>query len=134
MTAFALGLLLAAGFVHAGWNYLAKQAGGGTVFVWLFASISALFYAPLAVFVAAWFKPNIGLPETGILLATIVVHLIYFLLRNRHGHPLALRGRRPPPHPRRRRDRLRIGGIGGWMIPAPACTAIQPTLPVMGNA
>jgi len=35
---------------------------------------------------------------------------------------------------RRRRDRLRIGGIGGWMIPAPACTAIQPTLPVMGNA
>jgi len=40
MTAFSLGLLLAAGFVHAGWNYLAKQAGGGTVFVWLFASIS----------------------------------------------------------------------------------------------
>lgn len=83
MTAFTLGLLLAAGFVHAGWNYLAKQAGGGTVFVWLFASISALFYAPLAVFVAAWFKPSIGLPETGVLLATIVVHLIYFLLLQR---------------------------------------------------
>ena len=66
MTAFALGLLLAAGFVHAGWNYLAKQAGGGTLFVWLFASISALFYAPVAVFVAAWFKPSIGLPETGV--------------------------------------------------------------------
>lgn len=48
----------------------------------------------------------------GLLLATIVVHLIYFILRNRHGHPLALRGRRPPPHPRRRRDRLRSGGIG----------------------
>ena len=27
MTAFALSLLLAAGFVHAGWNYLAKPAG-----------------------------------------------------------------------------------------------------------
>jgi drug/metabolite transporter (DMT)-like permease len=83
MTTFALCLLLAAGFVHAGWNYLAKQAGGGPVFVWLFASVSSLVYAPLAVFVAVWFKPNLGLPEAGVLLATIVVHLIYFLLLQR---------------------------------------------------
>jgi drug/metabolite transporter (DMT)-like permease len=80
VTAFALSLLLAAGFVHAGWNYLAKRAGGGPVFVWLFASVSSIFYLPLAVFIAFWMQPHIGLPELGVLLATIIVHLAYFLL------------------------------------------------------
>ena len=83
MTAFALSLLLAAGFVHAGWNYLAKRAGGGPVFVWLFASVSSLVYAPLAVFVVYRFQPRIGLPEVGIILATVIVHLVYFLLLQR---------------------------------------------------
>ncbi len=83
MTAFALSLLLAAGFVHAGWNYLAKQAGGGPVFVWLFATVSSLVYAPLAALVVYWSKPSIGLAELGVIVATIVVHLIYFLLLQR---------------------------------------------------
>jgi drug/metabolite transporter (DMT)-like permease len=83
MTAFALSLLLAAGFVHAGWNYLAKQAGGGPVFVWLFATASSLVYAPLAVFVACGPMPAIGLPELGVIAVTIIVHLIYFLLLQR---------------------------------------------------
>jgi drug/metabolite transporter (DMT)-like permease len=83
MTAVALSLLLAAGFVHAGWNYLAKQAGGGPVFVWLFAGVSSLVYAPLAVMVFYGSRPSIGLPELGVIVATIVVHLIYFLLLQR---------------------------------------------------
>jgi drug/metabolite transporter (DMT)-like permease len=83
VTGFALTLLLAAGFVHAGWNFLAKRAGGGPVFVWMFASVSALVYLPLAVLIAFWVKPHIGLPELGIILATVVVHLIYFLLLQR---------------------------------------------------
>jgi drug/metabolite transporter (DMT)-like permease len=83
MTAFALGLLLAAGFVHAGWNYLAKQAGGGPAFVWLFALVSSLVYALPAVWVAVQFKPDIGLPGAGVLAATILVHVVYFLLLQR---------------------------------------------------
>jgi hypothetical protein len=47
MTAFALLLILAAAVIHASWNYFLKRSGGGTVFVWLFASLSALIYAPL---------------------------------------------------------------------------------------
>ena len=46
MTAFALSLILAAAVVHASWNYLLKRSGGGVVFVWLFAALSALIYAP----------------------------------------------------------------------------------------
>jgi len=75
-----LSLLLAAGFVHAGWNYLAKQAGGGPVFVWLFAGVSSLVYAPLAVMVFHGAELSVGLPEIGVIVTTIVVHLIYFLL------------------------------------------------------
>jgi len=48
MTAFALVLILAAAVIHASWNYFLKRSGGGTVFVWLFASLSAIIYAPLA--------------------------------------------------------------------------------------
>ena len=51
MTAFALSLVLSAAFIHATWNYLAKRAGqGGAAFVWLFAALSSIFYAPVAIF------------------------------------------------------------------------------------
>ncbi|MCU0538870.1 MAG: DMT family transporter [Desulfobacterales bacterium] len=80
MTAFALTLLLCAGFVHAGWNYLAKKAGGGPVFVWLFASMSTLLYAPLAAGALWWSRPPIGLVEGGVMLVTALIHIAYFLL------------------------------------------------------
>jgi uncharacterized membrane protein len=80
MTAFALTLLLGAGFVHAGWNLLAKKAGGGPVFVWLFASMSTLIYAPMAAGALLWLKPHIGLLEVGVMLVTALIHIAYFLL------------------------------------------------------
>jgi drug/metabolite transporter (DMT)-like permease len=80
VTAFALSLLLLAGFVHASWNYLAKRAGGGPVFVWLFALFSTLFYAPLALAAVIWLEPHIGLLEAGVILVTALIHLAYFLL------------------------------------------------------
>lgn len=80
MTAFALVLLLCAGFVHAGWNFLAKKAGGGPVFVWLFALMSSLIYAPMAAVAVAWVKPHIGLLEAGVMLGTALIHIAYFLL------------------------------------------------------
>ena len=49
MTAAALALVLVAAFTHAGWNYLLKRSGGGTGFVWLFAAIATLLYAPVAL-------------------------------------------------------------------------------------
>lgn len=84
MTVSALALVLAAAFVHATWNLLAKRAGdGGTTFVWLFASLSALFYAPLAVAVLLVERPRIGLAELSFMLGSGVLHLGYFLLLQR---------------------------------------------------
>ena len=83
VTAFALSLVLAAGFVHAGWNYLAKRSGGGLVFIWLFTLVSAVVYAPLAVFIWIWLQPSIGLPQLACICCVILIHASYFLLLQR---------------------------------------------------
>jgi len=52
---------LSAAFVHAFWNLLAKRAGGGVVFIWLFASLSAVIYSPMSVYILWITRPQIGL-------------------------------------------------------------------------
>ncbi|HET9403376.1 MAG TPA: DMT family transporter [Burkholderiales bacterium] len=83
MTAFALALILAAAVIHASWNYFLKRSGGGAVFVWLFASLSALIYLPLAAFIIWWQKPEFGWEHYGMMLASAVLHTAYYLLLDR---------------------------------------------------
>lgn len=83
MTALALALVLAAAFVHASWNYFLKRSGGGTVFVWLFATLSALIYAPLAALVIGWQQPDFGRVHYGLMLASAGLHTAYYLLLDR---------------------------------------------------
>jgi len=83
MSATALALILAAAFVHAGWNYWLKKSGGGIGFVWLFASFSVLFYLPPALFIVLTtdFTPNAG--QFGLVAASAVLHSAYYLLLDR---------------------------------------------------
>lgn len=83
MSAFALALVLVAAFVHATWNYLLKRSGGGTAFVFLFASLSALIYAPLAAAVVWWTQPPLGWAAAGLMLASAVIHTAYYMLLDR---------------------------------------------------
>lgn len=83
MTAFALSLVLTAAFVHASWNYFLKRSGGGTVFVWLFATLSALIYAPLAALVIWWQRPEFGWVHYGLMFASAALHTAYYLLLDR---------------------------------------------------
>ncbi|MGE5843935.1 MAG: EamA family transporter, partial [Syntrophaceae bacterium] len=83
MTGLALALILAAAFIHASWNLLAKRVGGGAVFVWLFAALSAAIYLPIALGVYLWQSPHIGGIEALFLLGSAVLHLFYFLLLQR---------------------------------------------------
>jgi len=80
VTHAALGLVLAAACIHATWNLLAKRVGGGPAFVWLFGSLSAACYAPLAAAVVVLQKPRIGDIQLLFLFGTAVLHLAYFLL------------------------------------------------------
>ena len=83
MTGLALTLILAAAFIHASWNFLLKRSGGGTVFIWLFASLSALFYAPLALAVVWWTQPALGWISYSLMLASALIHTAYYLLLDR---------------------------------------------------
>ena len=83
MTALALALILVAAVVHASWNYLLKRSGGGTVFVWMFASLSALIYAPIAAAIIWWQDAQFGWVHYALMFASAAVHTVYFMLLDR---------------------------------------------------
>jgi drug/metabolite transporter (DMT)-like permease len=83
MTAFALSLVLAAAFIHASWNFLAKRAGGGAPFVWLFATLSAILYAPIAAFLFLCQKPQMGTTQLSFMAGSAAIHVAYFLVLQR---------------------------------------------------
>lgn len=83
MTVFAISLILVAAFIHASWNYLLKRSGGGTVFVWLFATLSAIVYAPIAVAVLWWTRPTLGWVAATLMLASAFLHTAYYMLLDR---------------------------------------------------
>lgn len=80
MTLLALALILAAAFIHATWNLLAKRAGGGPPFVWLFGALSALIYAPLAAAILLLQRPDIGPAQILFMLGSGLIHCAYFLV------------------------------------------------------
>jgi hypothetical protein len=50
MPAGAVGLVAIAAICHASWNLIAKRAGGGLPFLWLFGFASTVLILPVAVF------------------------------------------------------------------------------------
>lgn len=80
MSTLAFTLVLLAAVAHATWNYLAKKACGGPVFVWLFAAASAIIYLPLVAYVLWAYRPHIGLVEAVFVFGSAVFHAVYFLL------------------------------------------------------
>jgi uncharacterized membrane protein len=80
MTGLAITLVLAAAFGHAVWNFLSKKAGGGTAFIWLFASMSVLLYLPLAVWILFVQNPVIGWAQLAFMLGSAALHSLYFIL------------------------------------------------------
>jgi drug/metabolite transporter (DMT)-like permease len=82
VTAWALTLILAAAFVHATWNFLAKRASGHATFTWLFAVLSALFYTPVALLVMISWRAKVGVTEIGFMAGSAALHTAYFVLLN----------------------------------------------------
>jgi uncharacterized membrane protein len=83
MTAAALSLVLVAAFAHATWNYLLKRSGGGFGFVWLFAAISTVLYAPIALGVFLVLRPVLGWQNFALVAASAGLHTLYYLLLDR---------------------------------------------------
>jgi drug/metabolite transporter (DMT)-like permease len=80
MTFFALMLLLASAFLHAGWNLVAKRVAGGAAFTWLFSVMAVFLVAPVVV--AGDLLQQI--PWDGPLVAAVLgsgfVEVLYYLL------------------------------------------------------
>lgn len=80
MSASALALVLAGAICHAIWNIVAKKAGGGLAFVWLFGLVSVAAAAPVTCWV--W----LARPQTFnswmwfAALASGLVHVVYSLV------------------------------------------------------
>ena len=76
MTGFALSIVLTAGFLHAGWNYLLKKSQRKIAFIWWFLLASAVLFFP----VFFYFWPKVTISSTGwkCIVATGLVHGLYF--------------------------------------------------------
>jgi len=83
MTGLAIALVLGAALIHASWNYVLKKSGGGIGFVWAFAAVSTLLYAPLAVGVALIGHFEFSIEVLAFILASAVLHTGYYLLLDR---------------------------------------------------
>lgn len=78
MTELALGLVLISAAMHATWNLLAKRVGGGMAVVWLFSTLAAVIYLPLAILFVQQFTP--GADEVLYLTGSAVLHIAYYFL------------------------------------------------------
>jgi drug/metabolite transporter (DMT)-like permease len=80
MSFTALALLITAGFIHAGWNIVAKRAGGDARFA-LFTSIFlALVWTPLGVSLAWTVVPGWGWDEWAVIFISGVLHVLYYVV------------------------------------------------------
>jgi drug/metabolite transporter (DMT)-like permease len=82
MSPVALALVLAAAVLHATWNLSAKRAAGenSLAFVWLMSVVSAAFALPFGVVSWVVHPPSLTLLAWMAVVASGVVHAVYFLL------------------------------------------------------
>ena len=84
MSSAALGLVLTAAVLHAGWNFAAKQVTvPGTQFVWLYGALSAAIWCPVAL---VWVVVTDEHPHwvwVGASAASAAFHIVYQLVLQR---------------------------------------------------
>lgn len=80
MTGLGLVLVLIAAAFHAFWNLLAKRAGGGAAFVWLYAASSTALWTPVTLVSFLRHRHSLNAVDLWFMLASGLTHTIYFLV------------------------------------------------------
>ncbi len=80
MSTTAFSLVLLAGLIHALWNIAAKKAGGDARFACFTAGIGLVVWAPAAVYLGWDVVPQWGIWEWSFVLASGVLHVLYFVV------------------------------------------------------
>jgi drug/metabolite transporter (DMT)-like permease len=83
MSVGVLGLVLAAAFAHAGWNFLAKGAAGGAGFVWLSMVVATVVYLPVMGVALVVDRGQLGWTALGLMVGSGLLHALYFTLLQR---------------------------------------------------
>ena len=78
MTALALGLVLSSALAHSTWNFLLKRSGDKQVFMWWLLVTASILLAPVGV--VLFLLHPFGQPGWIFVLATIALHMLYFVL------------------------------------------------------
>jgi len=78
MPASALAMVLIAALLHALWNLAAKQAGGNHHFAFISGAMVVVLWAPVALWFGLRELPLWGVQAWLTVLASAVVHLLYF--------------------------------------------------------
>lgn len=76
MSAFALGLVLVAAFLHASWNFLAKKSRDKIAFIWWFICMAVIVYLPM--FIYFWPDSSISITGWVCIAASGIFHALYF--------------------------------------------------------
>ena len=74
----AIALVLVAALLHASWNLVAKKSGGGAHFVLIGAVMITVLWAPLGLTLAWPAVPHWSALQWGVVLASGIMHLLYF--------------------------------------------------------
>lgn len=80
MPASAIALVLCAACFHATWNLVAKRAGGGLAFLWLFGAFASLGLLPVAIWTFADTDIVVGWPQFIACVGSGFIHIFYFSL------------------------------------------------------
>jgi len=80
MSLTAFGLIVLAGLIHAGWNIVAKKAGGDARFAFFTAVIMMGLWAPLGWWMGRHVVPGWGAVEWTLVLASGVLHVFYYVI------------------------------------------------------
>jgi drug/metabolite transporter (DMT)-like permease len=81
MTALSLGLVLISALAHSTWNFLLKRSGDKQVFMWLLLVSASVLLVPVGA-ALFWLHP-FGHPGWAFILATIALHMLYFVFLGR---------------------------------------------------
>ena len=79
MSHSAFLLVVLAGLIHALWNIAAKKAGGDARFAGFTSLIMMLVWAPVGIYVGWNVVPGWGWTEWGFIVASGILHVLYFI-------------------------------------------------------
>jgi drug/metabolite transporter (DMT)-like permease len=76
----AFALIILAGIIHASWNIAAKKAGGDSRFAFFTSVLLMLVWMPVGWYAGKDVVGNWGLLEWGMILASALLHVLYFVV------------------------------------------------------